>query len=44
MLNKLLEGLELGPRGDIVATIVQLADFIMFNMVPFQIIPVTDGK
>lgn len=44
MLYKLLEGFKLGPGGDIVSTIVKFANFIMFDMVSFHIIPIPDGK
>lgn len=44
MLHKLLEGFKLGPGCDIVSTIVKFANFIMFDMVSFHIIPIPDGK
>ena len=44
MLYKLLKCFKLGPGGDIIPTVVKFANFIMFDMVSFHIIPVTDGK
>lgn len=44
MLYELLKGLKLRPGRDVVPAVVKLADFIMFDMVAFHIIPITDGK
>lgn len=44
MLYKLLKGFKLGPSCDIVSAIVKLANFVMFDVVSFHIIPITDGK
>lgn len=41
---QLLDSVKLRPCGDVVATVVQLADFIMLDMVPFVVVPVTDGQ
>lgn len=43
-MYKLLKGFKLGPGGNIVSTIVKFANFIMFDVVSFHIIPVTDRK
>lgn len=44
VLHQLLYSVKLRPRGDVVATVVQLADFIMLDVVPFVVVPVTDGQ
>lgn len=44
VLYKLLEGLKLGSGGDVVASIVQLANLIVFDVVSLDVIPVLDGE
>lgn len=44
VLHQLLYSVKLRPRGDVVATVVELADFIMLYVVPFVVVPVTDGQ
>lgn len=44
MLYQLLYSVKLRPRGDVVATVVELADLIMLDVVPFVVVPVTDGQ
>lgn len=44
MLHQLLQRLELGPRGDVVTAVVQLADLVVFDVVSLHLIPVPDGQ
>lgn len=44
VLHQLLEGLKLGSGGDVVASIVQFANFIVLDVVSFDIIPVLNGE
>lgn len=44
VLHQLLKGLKLGPGGDVVAAIVQFANFIVLDVVSFDIIPVLNGE
>lgn len=44
MLYKLLKCFKLGPGGNIVSTIVKFANFIMFDVVSFHVVPVPDGQ
>ena len=44
MLHQLLERLKLGPGGDVVASTVQFANLIVFDVVSLDVIPVLDGE
>jgi len=44
VLHELLERLKLGPGGDVVASTVQLADLVVFDVVSLDIVPVLDGE
>lgn len=44
MLHQLLEGLKLCSGGDVVASIVQFANFIVLDVVSFDIVPVLNGE
>ena len=44
VLHQLLERLKLGPGGDVVTSTVQLANFIVFDVVSLDVIPVLDGE
>ena len=44
MLHQLLHGVKLGPRGDVVATGVQLADLVMLHMIASGLVPIPDGQ
>lgn len=44
VLHQLLYSVKLRPGGDVVASVVELADFIMLDVVPFVVVPVTDGQ
>lgn len=44
VLDQLLQRLKLGPGGDIIATVVQLADLVVFDVVALHLIPVPDGQ
>lgn len=44
MPHQVLHGFELGPRGDVVATHVQLSDLVMLYVVASVLVPVTDGQ
>lgn len=44
MLNQLLKSFKLCPSCDIISTIVKFTNLIMFDMISFHIIPVTDRQ
>lgn len=44
VLHQLLHRVELGPRGDVVAAVVQLADLIVLDVVSLVVVPVTDRQ
>lgn len=44
MLHELLQRLKLSPGGDVVASVVQLADLIVFDVIALDVIPVLDGE
>ena len=44
VLHQLLEGLKLCSGGDVVASIVQFANFIVLDVVSFDVIPVLNGE
>lgn len=44
VLHQLLEGLKLCSGGDVVASIVQFANFIVLDVVSFNIVPVLNGE
>lgn len=44
VLYQLQYSVKLGPRGDVVATVVEFANLIMLDVVPFVVIPVTDRQ
>lgn len=44
VLYQLLECLKLGPGGDVVASTIQLANLVVFDMVSLDVIPVLDGE
>lgn len=44
MLHQLLHGVKLGPRGDVVATVVKFADLVMLDVVSLVVVPITDGQ
>lgn len=44
VLDKLLEGLELSPGGDVVASVVQFTDLVMLDVISLDVIPVLDGE
>lgn len=44
VLYQLLYSVKLGPRGDVVATVVEFANLVMLDVVPFVVIPVTDRQ
>lgn len=44
VLYELLKCLKLGPGGDVIASAVQLANLIVFDMVSLDVIPVLDRE
>lgn len=44
VLHQLLQRLKLGPGGDIISAVVQLADLVVFDVVALHLIPVPDGQ
>lgn len=44
VLYQLLHGVKLGPGGDVVAPVVQLADLIVLDVVALVVVPVADGQ
>lgn len=44
VFDELLQGVELHPGGDVVAAAVQLADLVVFYVVSFGFLPVSDGE
>lgn len=44
MLDQLLDGLELGPRGDVITPVIQLPDLIVLHVVALRLVPVPDGQ
>lgn len=44
VLHQLLHRVKLGPGGDVVAAVVQLADLVMLDVVSLVVVPVTDGQ
>lgn len=44
VLYQLLHRLELGPRGDVVATCVQLADLVMLHVIASGLVPIPNGQ
>lgn len=42
--HQVLHGFELGPRGDVVTTHVQLPDLIMLHVILSLLVPITDGQ
>lgn len=43
VLHQLLHRVKLGPRGDVVATRVQLSDLVMLHMIASCLVPIPDG-
>lgn len=43
MVNELLQGLKLGPGGDVVASVVKLTDLVVLHVIAFDVIPVLYG-
>lgn len=44
VFDQLLQGVKLHPGGDVVAATVQLADLVVFDVVSFGFLPVSDGE
>lgn len=44
VLHKLLECVKLGSGGDVVAAVVQLADLVVFDVVPLHLVPIPYGQ
>lgn len=44
MFDQFLQCLKLSSCGDVVATVIKLADFVVLHIVTLQIIPVTYGE
>lgn len=44
MLYELLQRLKLGPGGDVVASTVQLANLVVFDVISLDVVPVLDGE
>lgn len=44
VFDQLLQGVELHAGGDVVAAAVQLADLVVFDVVAFGFLPVSDGE
>lgn len=44
VLNQLLERLELGSSGDVVASVIQFTDFIVLDVISLHVVPVLDGE
>lgn len=44
MFHQLLQRVELGPRGDVITAVVQLANLVVFDVVSLHLIPVPDRQ
>lgn len=44
VFDELLQRVELGPRGDVVAAAVQLSDFVVLDVVALGLVPVSYGE
>lgn len=42
-MDELLQSLELSPGGDVVASVVELTDLVMFHVIALDVIPVLYG-
>lgn len=44
MFHQLLQRLKLGPGGDVITTVVKLANLVVFDVVSLHLVPVPDRQ